>query len=119
MRSRPARPRKDNTLTDAYPPQNDAVRVAVRALIVAISLFTVAFYFYTAWFGTFPALIQRAVLLGTTMSLVFLGLADRSTVTGPRRALLMLVVVAGVVASAITAGFIVAWVMVILVAGVA
>ncbi|MDF1793214.1 MAG: TRAP transporter fused permease subunit [Thalassobaculaceae bacterium] len=94
-------------MTDAYPPQSDATRVVVRALIVAISLATAAFYFYTAWYGTFPALIQRSVLLGTTMSLVFLGLADRSTATGARRALLMLVVVTGVVASAITAGFIV------------
>lgn len=94
-------------MTVATAPQSDSVRAVLRAVIAVIALSTAAFFFYTAWYGTFPALIQRSVLLGAAMCLVFLGLAERSTATGTRRAMVLLVVAVGVVASAIPAGFIV------------
>tara|TARA_R110002124_G_scaffold11573_2_gene54782 strand:- start:5781 stop:7697 length:1917 start_codon:yes stop_codon:yes gene_type:complete len=93
------------TIDTASP--SDPLRRVLRALIAAIALSTAAFYFYTAWYGTYPALIQRSVLLGSAICLVFLGLAERSPATGAKRTLLITLVAVGVAASALTAGFIV------------
>lgn len=103
----PAGLREEETVTDADISGRDPTRAVTRGLIAVIAAAAVAFFFYTAWFGSFPALIQRSALLGAAMCLVFLGLAERSRARGARRALVVGVAAAGVVSSLVTCGFII------------
>ncbi|MCC5988551.1 MAG: TRAP transporter fused permease subunit [Pararhodobacter sp.] len=42
-------------------------------ILTAIALSAGTFLLYTAWTGPYPALIQRSIMLGTALALVFLG----------------------------------------------
>lgn len=94
-------------MPDAIASEAGALRRIPRALIAVIAVLTAGFFIYTAWFGTYPALIQRSVLLGAAMCLVFLGQAQRTALTGARSALFLATLYLGVIASLITMGFIV------------
>lgn len=71
-------------------------------LIVAIALTTAAFFIYTAWVGTYPALIQRPILLGAALALVFLGHVRRVRSSGPLRHAHHALLYGGVFAAAVT-----------------
>lgn len=58
-----------NTLSTPAPGVSGA---AARWLMLGIALATGIFFVYTAWFGTYPALIQRSIMLGAVLSIVFL-----------------------------------------------
>ncbi|MBC7133502.1 MAG: TRAP transporter fused permease subunit [Roseovarius sp.] len=82
-------------MTDGAQPLAHASRTISHAMITLIAVATAAFYIYTAWYGSYPALIQRSVLLGAAMCLVFLGRAGQIRPDSARnKATLLLLAVA-------------------------
>jgi len=78
-----------------------------RVMTTLIAIATVAFFIYTAWYGSYPALIQRSILLGSAMCLVFLGLAQRTPPDSLQNKALLLALYLASLCSVVTLGFIV------------
>jgi TRAP transporter 4TM/12TM fusion protein len=76
-------------------------------MIAVIAIATAAFFIYTAWYGSYPALIQRSIMLGSAMCLVFLGWAQRTPPNPLKHKVLLVSLYLGVASSVVTMGFIV------------
>lgn len=78
-----------------------------RGMIAVIGFSTAVYFIYTAWFGSYPALIQRSVLLGGSLSLVFLSFADRLCGGEKPKTLLIALLLCAVALSFVTTGFVI------------
>jgi TRAP transporter 4TM/12TM fusion protein len=94
-------------VNDAVELPTRAFRAVPRVMTTLIAIATAAFFIYTAWYGSYPALIQRSILLGSAMCLVFLGLAQRTPPDSPKNKALLLVLYLASLCSVVTLGFIV------------
>lgn len=94
-------------MTDATASPTGAFRAIPRAMIAVIAIATAAFFIYTAWYGSYPALIQRSIMLGSAMCLVFLGWAQRTPPNTLKHKVLLVSLYLGVASSVVTMGFIV------------
>ena len=88
------------------PPRN-ASQTAALWLLTAIALATGGFLLYTAWAGPYPALIQRSVMLGAALALVFLGRIVAADRAGVLAGLWVTAMWAMVAASLFACGFVV------------
>ena len=83
------------------------LRAFPRVMTILIAIATAAFFIYTAWYGSYPALIQRSILLGAAMSLVFLGRLQSIPADGVKSKALSLALYLATLCSVFTLGFIV------------
>ncbi|WP_170134621.1 TRAP transporter permease [Salipiger aestuarii] len=76
-------------------------------MTILIAIATAAFFIYTAWYGSYPALVQRSILLGAAMCLVFLGRLQSIPADGVKNRALSLALYLAALCSVVTLGFIV------------
>ncbi|WP_190324015.1 TRAP transporter permease [Salipiger aestuarii] len=76
-------------------------------MTILIAIATAAFFIYTAWYGSYPALVQRSILLGAAMCLVFLGRLQSIPADGVKNKALSLALYLAALCSVVTLGFIV------------
>lgn len=60
-------------MTTGRSPVARTSQTAARWLLSGIALAAGAFFIFTAWYGAYPALIQRPIMLGAALAAVFLG----------------------------------------------
>lgn len=77
------------------------------ALILVIAVGTAGFFIYTAWAGSYPALIQRPILLGAALALVLLGHVQRMQGRGLAGKVHMVILYGAAIAGAVTMGWLV------------
>lgn len=92
---------------DAAQRPSGLLRAVPRVMTVLIAIATAAFFIYTAWYGSYPALVQRSILLGSAMCLVFLGRLQSIPSDNPKNKVLSLVLYLAALSSVVTLGFIV------------
>lgn len=92
---------------DAAERSNRLMRAVPRVMTILIAIATAAFFIYTAWYGSYPALIQRSILLGSAMCLVFLGRLQSIPADSLKNKALSLVLYVAALSSVVTLGFIV------------
>ena len=92
---------------DAAERPSGFMRAFPRVMTIVIAIATAAFFIYTAWYGSYPALIQRSILLGAAMSLVFLGRLQSIPADGVKNKVLSLMLYLATLCSVVTLGFIV------------
>lgn len=80
---------------------------AARWLLAAIALAAGCFFIFTAWYGSYPALIQRGVMLGAALAIVFLTWVSRTPATARFRKARLLVFWLGALAGLATCAFLV------------
>ncbi len=94
-------------MNDAAERSSRLVRAVPRAMTILIAVATAAFFIYTAWYGSYPALVQRSILLGAAMCLVFLGRLQNIPADSLKNKGLSLVLYLATLSSVVTLGFIV------------
>ncbi|MGK7664320.1 MULTISPECIES: TRAP transporter permease [unclassified Marinovum] len=92
---------------DAAERSNRHMRAVPRVMTILIAIATAAFFIYTAWYGSYPALVQRSILLGSAMCLVFLGRLQSIPADGVKNKVLFLTLYLATLCSVVTLGFIV------------
>ncbi|KAA8605735.1 hypothetical protein AL036_17685 [Salipiger aestuarii] len=92
---------------DAAERPSGFMRAVPRVMTILIAIATAAFFIYTAWYGSYPALVQRSILLGAAMCLVFLGRLQSIPADGVKNRALSLALYLAALCSVVTLGFIV------------
>ncbi|EIE49016.1 hypothetical protein AL037_19480 [Salipiger aestuarii] len=92
---------------DAAERPSGFMRAVPRVMTILIAIATAAFFIYTAWYGSYPALVQRSILLGAAMCLVFLGRLQSIPADGVKNKALSLALYLAALCSVVTLGFIV------------
>ena len=92
---------------DAAERPSGFMRAVPRVMTILIAIATAAFFIYTAWYGSYPALVQRSILLGSAMCLVFLGRLQSIPADSLKNKALSLALYLAALSSVVTLGFIV------------